>query len=207
MPVWWADPVLEILFGFSPILTYSLFVINSEKFEIWVPLYVVKVSFWSPFCSKLDPLWVRFLEFSGPLEIGEQCSPAPTKVLWAVRLSGASWIVDVTPSKFKGKHKWYRFKCPLSNSRVENNFCSLSTSTQLLSLSRVSHRQGSHWHHSSNKFKLNISGGTGVKTRGAGGKISSVEALPLHLSWLRSDKSASKCQFLFLVQLLETARP
>ena len=61
--------------------------INSEKFEIWVPLYVVKVSFWSPFCSKLDPLWVRFLEFSGPLEIGEQCSPAPTKVLWAVRLS------------------------------------------------------------------------------------------------------------------------
>ena len=124
--------------------------INSEKFEIWVPLYVVKVSFWSPFCSKLDPLWVRFLEFLGPLEIGEQCSPAPTKVLWAVRLSGASWIVDVTPSKFKGKHKWYRFKCPLSNSRVENNFCSLSTSTQLLSLSRVSHRQGSHWHHSSN---------------------------------------------------------
>ena len=43
-----------------------------------------------------------------------------------------------------------------------------------------------------------------MKTRGAGGKISSVEALPLHLSWLRS---ASKCQFLFLVQLLETARP
>ena len=118
--------------------------INSEKFEIWVPLYVVKVSFWSPFCSKLDPLWVRFLEFSGPLEIGEQCSPAPTKVLWAVRLSGASWIVDVTPSKFKGKHKWYRFKCPLSNSRVENNFCSLSTSTQLLSLSTRFHTDRGH---------------------------------------------------------------
>ena len=27
----------------------------------------------SPFCSKLDPPWVPFLEFLGPLQIVEQC--------------------------------------------------------------------------------------------------------------------------------------
>ena len=53
------------------ILTYLLFVNNSEKIEFWVPFlvpfYVVWIPFCSPFCSKLGPL---FRIFGSPFHCG-----------------------------------------------------------------------------------------------------------------------------------------
>ena len=129
---------------------FNIFALCDQFWKIWNlgPLIRRQGLLLVPFLLKIgSPLGPLFRIFGSPWDWGTVLTSTNQS---SMSCKAISWIVDVTPGKFKGKHKWYRFKCPLSNSRVENNFCSLSTSTQLLSLSRVSHRQGSHWHHSSN---------------------------------------------------------
>ena len=52
--------VLEVLL-FDFLITLIWFLDDFSKINFRSPFNEVKVHFWSPFCSKLDPLWVLFL--------------------------------------------------------------------------------------------------------------------------------------------------